>query len=212
MSGWIKIHRKILDWEWYDDPNTFRLFMHLILKANHKAKKYRGVMIQKGGLMTGREMLSNETGLSVQQVRTCLERLKSTNEITINSTKQGTIIQVVNYEKYQLSTKDATDEQPDNNQQVTINKNDKNIKEVMLDTWVAYRKDIKKPLPMATLNNLKQRFENSSEECVTFVVNNSIQNGWIGLFWDKYVEQPKQQKTVEQLTYENVMKQIEANR
>ena len=33
MSGWIKIHRKITEWEWYDDVNTFRLFMHLILKS-----------------------------------------------------------------------------------------------------------------------------------------------------------------------------------
>jgi hypothetical protein len=39
MSGWIKIHRSILEWEWYEDTNTFRLFMHLILKANHKDRK-----------------------------------------------------------------------------------------------------------------------------------------------------------------------------
>lgn len=132
MSGWIKIHRKILDWEWYDDSNTFRLFMHLILKANHKDKKYRGIIVKTGSIITGRELLSMETGLSIQQVRTCLERLKSTNEITINSSKQGTIIQIVKYKDYQLATNDLTTNQPENNQQVTTNKNEKNEKSMFI--------------------------------------------------------------------------------
>jgi len=188
MSGWIKIHRKVLEWEWYDDANTFRLFVHLLLKANHKTKNYRGVRLTCGSIMTGRDLLASETGLSVQQVRTCLERLKSTNEITINSTKQGTIIQVVNYEKYQVSTNDSTAEQPTSNQQVTINKKEKNIKEVMLDEWVDYRKKINKPLKQVTIDNLLKEFGSRSEDCIRFVMNASITNGWQGLFWDKYIE------------------------
>lgn len=212
MSGWIKIHRKITDWEWYDDVNTFRLFMHLILKANHKARNYRGVNIELGCLMTGRELLSKETGLSIQQIRTCLERLKSTNEITIKSTKQGTIIQVLNYKKYQVSTNEITAEQPQSNQQVTTNKNLKNEKEVMLDKWIQYRSEIKKPLKQSTINNLLKDFESYSDSCVTFVVNNSISNGWQGLFWDKYIEAKQLPKSIEQLQYENVMRQMELNK
>jgi hypothetical protein len=128
MSGWIKLHRQITDWEWYDDHNTFRLFMHLLLKANHKERSYRGVKIEVGCVMTGRELLSKETGLSVQQIRTCLERLKSTNEITIKSNKQGTIIQVVKYKDYQVTTNESTTNQPTSNQQVTTNKNVKKEK------------------------------------------------------------------------------------
>jgi hypothetical protein len=128
MSGWIKLHRQITDWEWYDDHNTFRLFMHLLLKANHKERNYRGVKIEVGCVMTGRELLSKETGLSVQQIRTCLERLKSTNEITIKSDKQGTIIQVVKYKDYQVTTNESTTHQPTSNQQVTTNKNVKKEK------------------------------------------------------------------------------------
>jgi len=124
MSGWIKLHRQITDWEWYDDHNTFRLFIHLLLKANHKERSYRGTTIEVGCIMTGRELLSKETGLSVQQIRTCLERLKLTNEITIKSDKQGTIIQVVKYKDYQVSTNELTTNQPTSNQQVTTNKND----------------------------------------------------------------------------------------
>jgi len=188
MSGWIKIHRQITEWEWYNDANTFRLFMHLILKANHKAKNYRGVKIEVGCLMTGRELLSKETGLSIQQIRTCLERLKSTKEITIKTDKQGTVIQILKYEKYQVSTNESTTKQPTSNQQVTTNKNEKNEKEVMLDKWIDYRSEIKKPLKQTTINNLLKDFESYSDACVTFVINNSISNGWQGLFWDRYIE------------------------
>lgn len=125
MSGWIKIHRQILDWEWYSDNNAFRVFMHLILKANHKEKRYKGIELKSGSVITSRDILAFETGLSVQQIRTALDKLKSTNEITIETSTKGTIIQVVNYTKYQLVTSESTNEQPTNNQQVTTNKNEK---------------------------------------------------------------------------------------
>lgn len=38
MEGWISLYRKILNWEWYSDANTFRLFIHLLLQANHEEK------------------------------------------------------------------------------------------------------------------------------------------------------------------------------
>lgn len=127
-NGWVKIHRQFLEWEWYDDTNTKILFLHLLLKANHKDKKYRGQIVKRGSLLTGRELLSKETGLSVMQVRTSLTKLKSTNEITINSTKKGTEIQVVKYDEYQVVTNEVTNKQPTDNQQVTTNKNVKKEK------------------------------------------------------------------------------------
>jgi hypothetical protein len=97
--------------------------MHLILKANHKDKRFKGIQLKAGSVVTSRDILSLETGLSVQQIRTALDKLKSTNEITIETSSKGTIIQVVNYAKYQLSTSEITNEQPTSNQQVTNNKN-----------------------------------------------------------------------------------------
>jgi hypothetical protein len=119
-----KIHRQILDWEWYSDTNAFRLFMHLILKANHKEKKFKGLVLNAGSVVTSRDILSIEIGLSVQQIRTALNKLKLTNEITIKSNSQGTVIEIVNYSKYQLLTNEITNEQPINNHQITTNKND----------------------------------------------------------------------------------------
>ena len=130
-NGWIKIHRKLLDWEWYDEPNVMRLFLHLLLKANHKDKSYRGTLIKTGMLLTGRDLLAKETGLSIQQIRTAINKLKSTNEITIKTNKQGSIIQIVKYAEYQIVTNVVTNKQPDSNQQVTTNKNVKKEKKLV---------------------------------------------------------------------------------
>jgi hypothetical protein len=128
-NGWIKLHRQILEWEWYSDNNCFRVFLHLILKANHKEKRYKGIELNSGQIITSRDILAKETGLSSQQIRTALNKLISTNEITSVTSSQGTILQVVNYEKYQLSTNEITNEQPTSNQRATTNNKEKNNKE-----------------------------------------------------------------------------------
>ena len=120
-GGWIKLHRKIQDWQWYSDSNTFRLFIHLLLSANHKPQSWKGVVIGRGELATGRQSLSAQTGLSEQSVRTSLERLKSTNEITIKSTSKYSIVTIVNYDTYQFNDVEINQQ---TNQQVTTNKND----------------------------------------------------------------------------------------
>jgi hypothetical protein len=132
MSGWIKIHRQILDWEWYSDNNSFRVFMHLILIANHKEKRYKGIELKAGSVITSRDILANQTGLTVRQVRTALNKLKMTNELTIKTNSQGTVIEVVNYEKYQLQSSEMTNEGPTSDQQVTSNKKDKKERSVFM--------------------------------------------------------------------------------
>ena len=131
MSGWIKLHRKITEWEWFEDKNTFIVFITLLLMANHKEKKYKGIVIKVGTIVTGRDILARQTKLSVQQIRTALSKLKLTNEITIETSPQGTVIEIVNYKKYQLTTNEITIEQPINNHQTTtnnnVNKDNKNI-------------------------------------------------------------------------------------
>jgi hypothetical protein len=128
MDGWIKLHRKLVEWEWYDDTNTFRLFLHLLLKANHKQKKYKGTVIQEGELVTGQDVLAKELKMTRRQIRTSLNKLKMTNEVTIKTSSKGSLIQVVNWSRYQVVTSDMTEESPTNVQQVTTNKKEKKEK------------------------------------------------------------------------------------
>ena len=124
MEGWIKLHRKMLDWEWFSDYKTLSVFIYLLLSANHSQKKWRGVVIEKGQCLTSSMKIADATGLSRQQVRTAIEHLKATNEITIQSTKQYTIVTILKYDSYQQigdaeqPTKQPT-KQPQDNQQST---------------------------------------------------------------------------------------------
>lgn len=142
MEGWIKLYRKFLQWEWSDIPEMVTLFIHLILLANTSDGEWHGLAYTKGQLITSVGSLSKKTGLSVQQVRTCLNRLKSTNEITIKSTNKNTIISICKYESYQVNTSEdnkqnneqtnnqITNNQQTNNKQITTDKEYKNVKNI----------------------------------------------------------------------------------
>lgn len=99
---WVKVFEKISEWEWYKDSHMVHLFIHLLTKAQYKDVRYKGIEIKRGQLLFGREKCSDDTGISIQSIRTCIDRLKSTNEITIESTKRGSIVTVCNYERYQM--------------------------------------------------------------------------------------------------------------
>ena len=121
MEGWIKIHRRLLNWEWWDDHNTTRLFIYCLLKANHSNAKWRGQDIKRGQFITGLNSLSAETGITLQSIRTSLKKLKSTNELTIKTNNKNSLVTVINYDLYQEKneTNKPTNKQLTNNQQTT---------------------------------------------------------------------------------------------
>lgn len=137
MQGYIKLHRQITEWEWYRNINVCRLFIHCLLKANHKDNKWQGHLIKKGSFITSYENLSIETGLTYKQVRTALNKLKMTGEVAHETTSQYSIITINNWDEYQLEgiqegSQRADKGQTEGRQRATNNndnndKNDKNI-------------------------------------------------------------------------------------
>lgn len=132
---YIKLSEKILNWEWFTDGNMLKVWIFLLVNAQQfEDGRHRGVALKTGQLITGRKQISKETGLSEQQVRTCLNRLKSTNEITIETTNQYSIITILKYDLYQSNdpyydqqinqddNQRITNEQPTDNQQITTSK------------------------------------------------------------------------------------------
>jgi hypothetical protein len=123
MSGWIKLQRKLLDWEWFTDVNTCHLFTYLLLSATHTEVKWRGVILMPGQLVTGRISMAQKTGLSEQQVRTSIDKLKATSEITSKPFNKYSVITITNWKIYQDSNQQnnqqITNNQPADNQQVT---------------------------------------------------------------------------------------------
>jgi len=129
-QGYIKLHRKMTEWEWYTDIIVKSVFLHCLLMANHTDKKWRGIVIKRGSFITSYSQLAVELRLSVQQIRTAINKLKSTGEITHETTSKYSIITINNYEIYQdtntLENSQATNKQQASNKQLTTTNNDKN--------------------------------------------------------------------------------------
>lgn len=108
-NGFITLHRSILEWEWWGDQNVTRLFIYLMLRANHKKGRLRGVDINRGQTAVCYKTISNETGLSYKQVRAAIDKLCLTGEVSKKRAPKGhtfgngifQIIQINNYDKYQ---------------------------------------------------------------------------------------------------------------
>ena len=121
-STFIKLDRNITEWGWYQDANTFRVFIHLLIKASIKNREYAGIIIKRGEYITTYDRISTELKLSIQQSRTALEHLKSTGEITITRYSKFQVISIKNYDFYQSNYEN----QQSNNNQITINQQSNN--------------------------------------------------------------------------------------
>lgn len=107
----IKVYRKLLDWEWYTNVNTKTLFIHCLLRANWKAGEWHGIHYNEGEFITSLPQISKETGLSIRQARTALSHLEMTGELTSKLTDEATgkkltqnrIITINNWDSYQGS-------------------------------------------------------------------------------------------------------------
>ena len=102
FNNFLIIHRKILNWEWFKESKTLHLFIYFLIKANYKAKKWKGINIERGEFITSYGRMSNDTGLTISEIRTRLKRLTQTEEIIKKSTNEYTKIKVCNYNRYQF--------------------------------------------------------------------------------------------------------------
>lgn len=143
LNGYIKLYRKLIKWGWYQDSVVKSLFLHCLLMASFKDFDWMGKKLKAGQFITSYKSLSKDLGFSIQQIRTALKKLESTEEITSTSTNKYTIITVMNWENYQIdedysntqSNKPSTNEQQTNNKPSTNEqqhrknvKNNKNVK------------------------------------------------------------------------------------
>lgn len=136
MDGWIKLHRKMTEWEWYQDKNTFKLFIHCLFLANSSDKKWRGIDIKRGQFISSVDNLAIGCGLTVNEVRTAIKHLELTHELTKSSQAKYSVFTIVSYEKYQEVNKvnhtkltdDLTNKSQTINKQLTTTKNNKNNK------------------------------------------------------------------------------------
>lgn len=128
-KGYVLLHKRMINWEWYTDIRTTHLFIHCLLKANFSDNRHKGTMIKRGSFVVSYKQLSRETGLSIQSIRTSLKRLEATQEITRISTHGGTHLTICKYDSYQynksktnIDINTGTNNQSTQSQQLLSNK------------------------------------------------------------------------------------------
>lgn len=137
QGDYVKLNRSILDWEWWSDINTYRVFTYMLLKANWKDTNYKGTTVPRGSFVSSLSRLSDATNLTIDEVRTALKHLRSTGEITSTSHGRSTIFTVNNYNVYQDNPEQLTKEVPSDSHSIPTllpivkeKKEGKNIKNI----------------------------------------------------------------------------------
>lgn len=212
-EGYIKLYRKFTTWEWYDDINTSRLFLHLLFTVNWQDKKWHGIEVKRGSVITSLSKLSEETGLTVDQVRGSLNKLISTNEITKQTTNRYTVINVVKYGDYQINDKDnpkqntipLTNQAPSNPQTDTkqtpttkelkefkelknnnLLKENKQINNQELPLFELFETEFKRPLSQVELQRLSDWSREYDQQLIVYSLREaSINNAYSFNYIDK---------------------------
>ena len=203
MEGYIKLYRQIMKWEWYDDANTFRLFIHLLLKANYEDAQWRGLTIKRGQLFTSIGHLSHELKISDKAIRIALDKLIKTKEVASKGASKGTMITICKYDSYQSSfnTEGQTEGQTRGKRGATNNNNNNNKekknKEIdlsflqkdfipIVEKWLFYKKEKKQEYKGQTSINTfcKKLIEYSNGDAIIAeaIIEQSIANNWAGIF------------------------------
>lgn len=138
-DGYIKLFRSMMSWEWYTDASTMRVFLHILLNANHCDKEYRGMTIRRGQWLTSYGKIAAALGLSKKQVRLSIDKLKRTQEVRTSRARDGAqcglLINVEKYSLYQSNERDEGHEVGyhkghDEGTTRAPNKNEKNVKNI----------------------------------------------------------------------------------
>lgn len=174
-NSYIKLNRSILDWRWYKDANTFRVFIHLILNANFADGYFEKEAVLRGEFASSLDKLAKDLNLSVQNVRTAISHLKSTGELTSRNCGKYQVFTIVNYPLYQgVLTSKLTSNQQGTNKELTTSKEEKEYKNnnIYIYTHACARGEYKNVLltdaeVQSLVNELGEERYKQSVECLS---------------------------------------------
>lgn len=103
LTGFVKLHRSLLRFRWFQNRETLQVFLYLLLCASFRCMSVDGVALAPGQVIVGRKSVAAACGLSERQVRTALSHLKSTGTIAVQSTNKYSVVTLTGWEKYQAA-------------------------------------------------------------------------------------------------------------
>lgn len=107
MSGWVKLHRVMLEHEIMTDSTLFHLFGWCLLKAGHSDRKLGGVKLLPGQFVTGRYEGSEQVGMKPSTWYSGMRRLESIGCIEMTANRSSTTVTICNWTTYQAADESA---------------------------------------------------------------------------------------------------------
>lgn len=101
-NGYIKIHRRLLDWEYYNDPSIKAVWLHLLLTASRKPWQYGNIKVPSGSVVSTMQEIARECGVTERQARRAIDKLRETGEITAHRGKYKLVISIGKWKDYQV--------------------------------------------------------------------------------------------------------------
>lgn len=201
---WLKLYRKLLKSPIFENEKALKIWIWCLLKATHLEREQlvgqQIVHLEKGQFVFGREKASNELGMTESTVYKYIKLLEKLQMISINSNNKFSVVSIEKWEDYQDKKQQSNNKGTTKEQQSNTNKNVKNVnnniyKEIETFTrnenlinsfieFIQYRKQKNKVLTEIGLKKILNQFKKwnyTDEECIQSI-NNSIINGWTGIF------------------------------
>ena len=103
--GYIKLWRKSLDAGWLQNPKLWTFWCWCLMKATHREYDQivgcQQVHLMPGEFVFGRKKASKELRMSEQSIRTFIDFLKTSQNLTIKTTNKFSVISIINWNTYQ---------------------------------------------------------------------------------------------------------------
>ncbi len=114
-GGFAVFYRSLREQPWYKNSEFKAVFIELVLRAQYQSTNitYKGVtrLVKRGQVFTCNQQLSNDTGVSLSQVKKAITLFKNLEQVeTQKVSNKGALITLINYDKWQEKTE--LDEEP----------------------------------------------------------------------------------------------------
>ena len=138
MNGYIKLHRKIIYDEIFDNANLLKVWVWCLCKATHRERTVsvglQTVSLMQGQFVTGRESAAEELGMKPSTAWRYIKKLEKSGNLDIKSNNKFSLVTVEKWDFYQVQSYaggQQNGQQMDskwtaNGQQMDTNKNIKN--------------------------------------------------------------------------------------
>lgn len=136
----------------------------------------------QGAIFTGNYNKSNYDRTKWYAVSDNVYSMYAKSDFHFTETQNGNteIVEPIPYVKQY----NKQDKNTDNMVDIFFKDNDEE-KGVLLKRWINYRIEIKKKLSKSSIDSLIKKFNEYEYSDCLLIIETSINNGWIGLFWDK---------------------------